>query len=142
MKEGWVEDKIFACINMSDCYRFLGQADKELEALLMSFRFGKPKPEALSRIGYHFYRKKDYRTAIYWYKAATMHEPDSNQWSFSYPAYYTWYPHLHLCVCYYHLGDYQKAYEHNEEARKYRPQDSHVLHNKKLLESKLGLAEA
>lgn len=69
-----------------------------------------------------------------------MHEPDQNQWSFNYPAYYTWYPHLHLCVCYYKLGDYEKAYEHNEEARKYRPQDPHIQHNKKLLESTLGIA--
>lgn len=140
MKEGWVEDKIFSCINMGDCFRHLGDLDNELHALFLSFQFGKPKPEALSRIGYNFYQKKNYQTAIYWYKLATMHEPDQNQWSFNYPAYYTWYPHLHLCVCYYKLGDYEKAYEHNEEARKYRPQDPHIQHNKKLLESTLGIA--
>jgi len=142
MKEGWVEDKIFACIYMADCYRFLEDPDNELTALLTSFRFGRPKPEALSRLGYHFYRKKDLRTAVYWYEAATRHEPDPGQWSFDYPAYHTWYPHLQLCVCYYHLGDFEKSWYHNEQARKYRPRDPHVLHNKKLLERKLGIGEA
>lgn len=142
MKEGWVDDKIFACIYMSDCYRFLGDQENELKALYKSFEFGKPRAEAVSRIGYCYYRKKDYRTAIFWYDLATKLVPDSSQWSFNFPAYYTWYPHLHLCVCYYNLGEFQKAYEHNEEARKYRPQDKSVLHNKQLLESKLGLATA
>lgn len=141
MKEGWVEDKIFACIYMADCYRFLDDSENELQALLLSFRFGKPKPEALSRLGYHFYRKKQFHTAIWWYKAAVNHEPDPGQWSFDYPAYYTWYPHLQLCVCYYQIGDFAKSYYHNEQARKYRPQDPHVLHNKALLEKKLGIGQ-
>lgn len=141
MKEGWIEDKIFACIYMADCYRFLQDPDNECKALLQSFQFGKPKPEALSRMGYHFYRKKDYHTAIYWYTLATWYEPDPNQWSFNYPAYYTWYPHLQLCICYYHLGNYEKAYYHNEQARQYRPTDKHILHNRELLQKKLGINE-
>lgn len=138
LSEGWVEDKIYACINMADCYRFLSDQEREITALFQSFHFGKPKPEAMSRIGFHFMKKKDYPTAIYWFEAAASHTPDPNQWSFSYPAYYTWYPHLQLCICYYYLGDYQKANHHNELARKYRPRDKHILHNKKLLAQKLS----
>ncbi|AMA73964.1 N-acetyltransferase [Aneurinibacillus thermoaerophilus] len=139
LEEGWVEDKIYACIFMADCYRSLGDFPNELTSLLKSFQYAKPKAEAICRIGYHFLRKKDYKTAAAWFEFATRLTIDSDQWSFSYPAYHTWYPHLQLCICHYYLGDYQKAYEHNEEARKYRPEDNSVLHNKRLLESKLGI---
>jgi glycosyltransferase involved in cell wall biosynthesis len=138
-KEGWTEDKIWACINMADCYRFLGDLEKELEALHRTFAYGKPRAEAVSRIGYVFYRRKDYPTAIFWYDLATRLPADSNQWSFSFPAMWTWYPHLHLCVCHYRLGNFEQAYFHNEQARQYRPNDPHILQNKKLLEEKLGI---
>ncbi|GIQ70737.1 hypothetical protein XYCOK13_35610 [Xylanibacillus composti] len=138
LPNGWIEDKIFACINMSDCYRSLRNYNQALAALWRSFHHSKPKPEALSRLGYLFYLQRQYATAIYWYDLATRHEPDASQWSFSYPAYSTWYPHLHMGICYYNLGDYEKAYAHNEQARTFRPGDRHILHNKAVYERKLG----
>lgn len=134
--EGWIDDKIYACINMADCYRFLNDLPNELTSLLRSFGYGTPRPEALSRIGYIFQRTNRYHTAAFWYEAALRAQPDPNQWSFSYPAYSTWYPHLQLCVCYYKMGDLQKSWEHNEAARRYRPEDPSVIFNKKLFESK------
>lgn len=136
--DGWKDDKIHACIFMADCYRLLGNTAQELAFLLKTMEYAAPRPEALCRIGYHFLRNKDYQTACFWFELATASTADSEQWSFSYPAYSTWYPHLQLCICYYYLGDLQKAYDHNEEARKYRPEDAHVLHNHKLLESRLA----
>ncbi|MBS4162318.1 glycosyl transferase, partial [Klebsiella pneumoniae] len=100
MKEGWIEDKVYACINKADCYRFLGDMENELRSLFQSFEFSKtPRAETCSRIGYIFQRRREYQAAIYWYDQATKLVPDSNKWSFSYPAYYTWYPHLQMCVC-------------------------------------------
>lgn len=139
MKEGWIEDKIYSCINMADCYRFLGNMKEEFAALCRSFDYSKPRAEVASRLGYYFYRKREYRTAIFWYDLATKLPGDTNQWSFSFPAYWTWYPHLHMCICYDRLGEYEKAYAHNEMARRYRPEDKHILHNKRYLEEKLGL---
>lgn len=143
MKDGWVEDKIFACIYKGDCYQRLGDYDNELMSLFQSFLFSPPRAEACSRIGYNFHRKRDYKTAAFWYELAANQVPDPDRWSFIYTAYYTWYPHLQLCVCYYNLGDYQKAYEHNEEAAKYRPTDSSVVYNRQLFEkmfSEKGIA--
>ncbi|OEH86530.1 glycosyl transferase [Desulfuribacillus stibiiarsenatis] len=140
MKEGWLEDKIFACIYRGDCYRYLRDIDNELLSLFQSFQFSEPKAEACSRIGYVFQRRRDYPTAIFWYVLATQQVPDSSRWSFTYPAYHTWYPHLQLCVCYYNMQNYQKAYEHNEQAKKYRPEDKRVLHNKQLLEERLEIS--
>ncbi|UTR15323.1 glycosyltransferase [Salipaludibacillus sp. LMS25] len=142
MTEGWIEDKFYACINKADCHRQLGEPDRELESLFQSFIFSKtPRPEACSRIGYHFQTKRLYDHAIYWYEQALNLKPDTNQWSFSYPAYSTWYPHLQLCVCYDRIGKKEKAYDHNEKAREYRPQDRAVLHNKTYFEKTLNLTE-
>ena len=140
LKEGWIEDKVYACINRADCYRFLDDTENELASLFESLRFSKtPRPEMCSRVGYNFQRKQEYKFAIYWYELATTIEDDPDRWSFTYPAYSTWYPHLQLCVCYYNLSDFQKSYEHNELARTFRPQDERVIFNKELLENKLGL---
>lgn len=140
MSEGWIEDKVYACINKADCHHFLGDVENELKSLLRSFEFSKtPRPEVCSRIGYHYQVKRDYNTAIFWYNMATQIVPESGQWSFSYPAYYTWYPHLQMCVCFYNVGDFEKSYFHNEQARIYRPQDNRILYNKELLESKLNV---
>ncbi|UJW59778.1 glycosyltransferase [Bacillus sp. A116_S68] len=142
MKEGWIEDKFYACINKADCHRKLGDLDSELSTLFQSFTFSKtPRPEACSRIGYNFQSKRLYDHATFWYELAIKLKPDPNQWSFSYPAYSTWYPHLQLCVCYDRLGNAEEAYKHNEKARKYRPEDRSVKHNKDYLEKKLGIVQ-
>ena len=139
MKEGWIEDKVYACINKADCYRFLDKLEEELFSLFESFSYSKtPRPEICSRIGFHFQRKRDFQSAIFWYNLATELDLDFNKWSFTYPAYSTWYPHLQMCVCYYNLQDFEKSYFHNEQARKYRPNDERILFNKDLLDSKLG----
>ncbi|MFS0646791.1 glycosyltransferase [Siminovitchia sp. 179-K 8D1 HS] len=138
MEEGWVEDKIYACIFRADCHRFLGDTEKELSSLLLSLHFSKtPRPEAACRIGYHFQQKREYKPAIFWYELSTELKDDPDKWSFTYPAYSTWYPHLQLCVCYYHIKDFEKSYEHNEKAREYRPNDERILFNKKMLENRL-----
>ncbi|MBD1373922.1 glycosyltransferase family 2 protein [Hazenella sp. IB182357] len=137
MKEGWIEDKVFACIHKADCYNMIGDINNEWKSLLESFLFSMtPRAEACSRIGYVFQRKKEYKTAIYWYELATQETPDENRWSFTYPALYTWYPHLQMCLCYDRLGDFSKAYYHNEEAKKYRPQDQRIISNEEYFQKK------
>lgn len=136
-KEGWIEDKVFACIFKADCYRYLGDMQCELTSLLQSFQFSSPRAEACSRIGYVFQRQKDYKKAIFWYELAIQQVPEPDRWSFVYTDYHTWYPNLQLCVCYYNLEDYQRSHDCNEEARKYRPEDKRILQNKDLLEKKL-----
>ncbi|MGG1632814.1 glycosyltransferase [Rossellomorea sp. NRS-1567] len=140
LKEGWVEDKVYACINRADCYHYLNDSQGEMSSLFESLCYSKtPRPEMCSRVGYIFQCKGEYESAIYWYELATSHKEDPDKWSFTYPAYSTWYPHLQLCVCYDRITNLEKAYEHNELARKFRPKDKNVLYNKELLEKKMGI---
>lgn len=137
-KKGWLEDNIAACGKLADCYFQLGEPEKAFRALLRSLVYDRPRAEICCRIGYYFFQKGDFRTAIFWYKLATDPEQTQQQMGFVHTAWHTWLPHLQLCVCYDRLGDYETAYWHNEMARKFWPESPQVLHNKRYLESILN----
>lgn len=134
-KQGWIEDNITACGKLADCYYSLGDIERERKYTLTSFEYDTPRAEFCCRLGYGFLQKSEWQKAIFWYKLATQLEKPKNSWGFFNEVCWTWLPHLQLCVCYDRLGEYKLAYEHNEIARKYRPNDEQVLHNKKYLDS-------
>ncbi|WP_028552050.1 glycosyltransferase [Paenibacillus sp. UNC451MF] len=135
----WIEDEIATCGKLADCYNKLGNYEMEIQSVVRSFQFDSPRAEFCCRLGYYFLNRNKYDPAIYWYTLATeLKRPDDN-WGFSNPTCSTWLPHLQLCVCYDRIGKYELAYEHNEIARSYRPNDSSILHNKTYLESKLNM---
>ncbi|ODA39537.1 glycosyltransferase [Desulfosporosinus sp. BG] len=140
-KQGWVEDNISACGKMADCYQKLESPDKQLEYIFKSFIYATPRAEFCCRLGFYFLGAKQYEQGVFWYKLATQLEKPIDGWGPILEACWTWLPHLQLCVCYDRLGKYELAYEHNEIARKYRPQNSQVLYNKNYLEGILGKAE-
>jgi glycosyltransferase involved in cell wall biosynthesis len=134
--QGWIEDEIQACGKLADCFQHLGDNRKELEAALRALQYDKPRPELCCRLGYRFLQQHMYDTAIYWYEQALACERKNASWFHNHDC-STWLPHLQLCVCYDKKGDFEKAYQHNEAARAYRPNHSSVLQNKAYLESVL-----
>jgi len=136
--KGWIEDNISSCSKLADCYHHLGDYEGELNAILSSFRYDSPRAEFCCRLGYHFMEKKDFVTAIFWYKLAYTLKPSKEHLGFNNPAYYTWLPHLQLCVCYNHIKKYKLAYLHNEVALQYRPNDPRMLQNRQYFETILG----
>lgn len=136
-KDGWVEDKIAACSRLADCYRQIGDTKKQKEALYRSFDYDAPRPEICCRLAHLLRSNGKYEAAIFWYEIAIAYERPNDHWGFLNEAYTTWVPYINLCVCYYYLGEIEKAYENNEKAKAYRPQDPDVLHNEKWLQKKL-----
>ncbi|MDI6879782.1 MAG: glycosyltransferase family 2 protein [Desulfitobacteriaceae bacterium] len=137
--QGWVEDKIAACGKLADSFQHLHEKDKELQYMFKSFEYDVPRAEFCCRIAHHFLQAGNHAQAAFWYKLATQLEKPVDSWGPMIEACWTWLPHIQLCVCYDRLGQYELAYEHNEMARTYRPDDPQVLHNKKYLEGILGL---
>ena len=127
-KKGWIEDEIRACINMAECYRNLGNLEKETESLVMSIIYDVPRPEVSCRLGDLYKNKGTFKKAIIWYRLALEIEEDDHN-GFKQEAYSTWYPHLQLCVCYWEIGDHEQSIEHNNKAKIYRPNDSTVKNN-------------
>lgn len=136
-KNGWLEDNISACGKLSDCYQKLGNKDKELAYIFKSFEYAIPRAEFCCRLGFYFLNTKQYELGVFWYKLATQLEKPLDSWGPMIEACWTWLPHLQLCVCYDRLGKYEWAFEHNEIARKYCPDNTQVLYNKKYLEGVL-----
>lgn len=140
--QGWVEDNLSACGKLAECFQKLGEKDKELEFLLKSFAYATPRAEFCCRLGFYFLDANQYEQGAFWYKSATKLEKPFDSWGPRIEACWTWLPHLQLCVCYDRLGNYELAYEHNEIARKYCPENTQVLYNKKYLEGVLGRRSA
>src|SRR5665648_809796 len=137
--KGWVEDNLAACGKLGDCFRNLGEKDKELQYILKSFEYATPRAEFCCRLGLYFLISEQYEQGAFWYRLATQLGKPINSWGPSNESCWTWLPHLQLCVCYDRLGKHELAYEHNEIARKYRPEDSQVMYNKNYLEGVLGI---
>lgn len=129
-KKGWVEDEIRACINMASCYRSLDNLEKEIESLVMSIIYDVPRPEVSCRIGDLYKEKNMFAKAIIWYRLAIEVDVNDSQ-GFYQESYATWYPHLQLCVCYWQIGDQDRAIEHNSKAKQYRPNDTQVQYNER-----------
>ncbi|MEY8000391.1 glycosyltransferase [Clostridium sp. Mt-5] len=133
--EGWLEDKIRVCNNMCDYYLSINKPEKARKYIFKSFEYDNPRAEGCCQIGFSFLNENKLYQAIFWYETALRLEKPKNSLGFFNDAYWTWIPHLQLCVCYDKLGNHKLACSHNEIARKFRPADKHILFNKKYFEN-------
>ncbi|NBH70734.1 glycosyltransferase [Clostridiaceae bacterium] len=129
--DGWVENKIEACLNLAECFRALGQAEEAARALLGSFLYGSPRGEACFELGQHFQSHKQWRQAVFWYETALRLNPEEENGGFVRWDYYGYLPEINLCVCYDRLGDRQKAYSYHRRSKKRKPDAEAVLWNEK-----------
>lgn len=86
-------------------------------------------------MGQYWERKGLFDRAIQWYEFCTVIERPKELLGTFHPEYYTWLPCLQLCVCYNSIGNLKKAYEWNQKAMDYRPEDPRMKHNKAVLEA-------
>lgn len=130
---GWVEDNISACFNLSICYDLLKEDRKILPILLKSFEYDSPRAEIVCQIGYYYLNKNYYDKAKKWFLIATkLENPDTL--GFKLVDYWGYIPNIELSVCYYKLGNIDKAILYNEKAFFIKPQSRSVIHNKKFFE--------
>jgi len=132
-KQGWVEDNIAACYNLSICYSIMGEQQKAIQILLKSFEYDAPRAEICCEIGYFYKRVNNYATALKWFLiAANLGQPDSA--GFILQDYWGYIPNLECCVCYFHLGDYKHAKASNELAATFK-QTTAIESNRQFLSS-------
>ena len=118
-----------ALIELSDCYKRIGNEEKEWETLLFILRNQIPGKECLNRMADIFFREKKYSEAIFWFEKALEIEDIADS------SYQNYYSNICIGVCYYWIGDIKKAYEYNEKAGKMRPKDTTYLYNKEILDN-------
>ena len=77
--DGWVENKIDACLHLALCEEHLGHTEKAVEALLKSFLYDSPRGEACCELGRMKMKEEKYREAAYWYTQALSSRPGENR---------------------------------------------------------------
>ncbi|HBC96055.1 MAG TPA: glycosyl transferase [Clostridium sp.] len=133
--KGWSEDKIRICSNISDYCLSVNKFEKSRKYIFKSFEYDNPRAEGCCRVGFSFLMENKLHQAVFWYEMALKLEKPKNSLGFFNDAYWTWIPHLQLCVCYDKLGNHKLAYFHNEMAGKFRPNDKRILFNKKYFQN-------
>lgn len=132
---GWIENKIGACKDLSECYEALGQTDKVPECLFRSFTFDVPRAEICCEIGRFFLNQEKYTLAAHWYEAALACPVNEKNGGFYLADCHGYIPFMQLCVCHDRLGSLEKAIDYNERAGALKPEDSAYLYNKKYFAS-------
>lgn len=125
--QGWYEDNIGACFNLSICYQALNEEEKVLPILLHSLEYD-TRAENCCGIGYYFKRKAQYDKALRWFQiAADLGTPDS--FGFVIEDYWGYIPNIESCVCCCTLGRYDEAREYNKAAECFKPESAAVKQN-------------
>lgn len=137
---GWVENKIEACINLYYAYSALDMSEKALNSLLKSFLYAPPRSEACCILGEKFMCENNVNSAIYWYQSALTAENGGEAGAFVNRDFCGFIPDMQLCVLFDRLGDYNKAYAYNEAAGKLKPHNENYLKNKKYFEEIRGIS--
>ena len=140
---GWGENNISACLNLSECLMKLGKSEEALTALFGSFRYDEPRPEICCAIGKWFLergnRDRQYlKQAVYWYLQAKGQVTDEKSGAFVNPDCHDFIPDIQLCVCYDRLGENAKALEYHEKAKAKKPDNPAVLYNEEYFAKKKG----
>lgn len=128
-EQGWLEDNIQACLKKAECHLKIGEWEEAVNSCLQSFMYDKPRGEVRCYLGHLFFKRNEYHKAIDWYHAAIA-GPAPTDSPFFQEACYTWLPHIQLCICYDHIGEYEKAIYHLEQAACYIPKDPIIQHNR------------
>lgn len=128
-KDGWIENKISACLDLAKCYKEIKQPKNRLETLFKSFTLDLPRAEICCEIGSYYMDQSDYHKAIFWYEIAKKCPLDSKSGGFYLIDCYDFIPNLQLCVCYDKLGDTKKSIYYNDEAGKIKPNNPSYLYN-------------
>ena len=133
--QGWFEDNIACCYNLSVCYGKLNRREEILPVLLKSFTYDAPRAEICTQIGYYYKEQKNFATALKWFRIALgLGKPESI--GFILPDCWGYIPSIECCVCYCELGDFAKAKIYNELAATHKPESEAVEINRRYLENK------
>lgn len=135
---GWIENKIDAIRLLSYCYKKIDNNYNILPILFKSFELDTPRAEICCEIGYFFFNKNNFLSAIYWYKQALNIPISITSGGFILKDCYDFIPYIQLCVCYDRIGEHKLANEYNNLAGKIKPENKSYKINKEYFFSKLN----
>jgi len=135
MPNGFVVNKIDACLMLARCKVKLGDRDAAYLTLYQSFTYGLPTGEIACELGLMYYADAKYALAAYWFERAAAAKPDPLSGAFVDSDCYGFLPFVWLTVCYDKLGKTRIAFYYHCRARKLKPDHPSVIANQKYFES-------
>ncbi len=129
--EGWYVNKIEACKVLAACREAMGNREKALAALFLSFTYGAPRGGVCHEIGRMFRESGRHREAVFWYETALSRPDYSAEGDFDDVEARTLYPLLGLVCSYWALGQKDEALVCHKRAAAMAPEHPAVLHNEK-----------
>ena len=127
--DGWVENKIQACIDKSLCFKSLSNREGEFKSLVEAFEYAPPRSEVSYRLGNWFLAEKCLDEAEFWFLCAIEHSFVPDNGAFIERDMHDFLPALQLCYLYYLKGDVQKSFHFHEMSKLLRPNDKTVKNN-------------
>lgn len=135
--DGWVEDCINACGELSVCYDELKDEEKQLNSLFRSFVYDTPRAEICCKLGYYYKNKEEWKKAYFWFSLVLRLEKPTDNWGFINIDCWGYIPALECAVCCDRLGDYRKGHTYNELAGHMKPESMAVTYNREYFKAKL-----
>ena len=127
--DGWVENKIDACLIRAKCYMLEKKYQDAKISLTQSFAYAPPRANICCELGRLYFNEKNFRTAKFWYKLALHCEKNKSGWIE--PDYFGYIPAIQLCVCCFALGEKESARHYHNLSKIYKPNSPQVLFNEK-----------
>jgi glycosyltransferase involved in cell wall biosynthesis len=133
----WIEDKINGRLFLADAYTALKQYSSARREIYASFDLTPtPRAEHTYRLALAFQLEGKITHAIYWYESILrLPAPNEETASFQQAEYRTWRPYLQLSICYWKLGDKQRAIISHRAALAINPHDPFVKKNEEFFSS-------
>ena len=129
LPEGFVENQAEACRVAARCCYELKQNGMALEFLYRGLTYRTPSGELCCDIGKHFFDRKKWEQAVFWYRNALQVSENAKTGGFVEKECYGYIPCIQLSVCWYYLGDIEKAFQYHCRAGMYKPYGREFLKN-------------
>jgi glycosyltransferase involved in cell wall biosynthesis len=127
-----IEQKFDSIHSLCDIYFHKNMIRNGREILIKAFDLAPPRGETLYRFALSFQLESKFELAISWYEIIdSISKPSLLLGGFVYNKYYTWLPHVQLCVCYYSIGSIEKSKYHNDIAFEMNPNNQYSIANNK-----------
>ena len=129
-QDGWIENRIDACIQRGECLKALGRRREARASFLAALQEGPPRAEALCALGACLLEEGELESSAFWYRAALMCERRGESGAFISPDACGYIRLMQLCVIYDRMGRTMLASQMNEKALLLRPGDGAALENR------------
>jgi len=133
--QGWTPNIIDAHIILGQCYIRLNNYNYAIKYLIQALKHTTPTPDIACMIGDCYMFLNKHNLSKDWYLLALNSKYITNSHRFIQETYNNIYPALQLTVCYYKLGDINKAIYYNEYAGRYNKNNQTVINNRNFFNS-------